>query len=216
MTETKYIIALCPVTPCYLHRDTADAYRSEGKYGTADKSQARLFDTFDAAMQVANKIKGWGGAQRVEQVAVAASPITKIQRALRGLTAEQKIVALVNALVEAGITLGRDDGCADPDDMGKRDAEVFVDIPEKPANWGTATVLTFPAVEHPVPFITYSEIMLLDMIVAASLKPEYSGWNIIDISNRAYCDLETDGHIEIPARYTVTNHPVVIYRKNLS
>jgi hypothetical protein len=239
MTETKYIIALCPVTPRYLHRDTADAYRSEGKYATADKSAARVFDTFDAAMQVANKIKGWNGAQRVEQVAVEVAPtmivaarnphdteardwqptsarivcnntltprkpsVNAFAEALRGLSTEQKIVAMANALIEAGVTLHRDT------DPGDGSPAIGATMPDG----STCTVLT---IERPVPFITDAEIRRLDMIVAASLKRAYSGWNIIDISNSAYCDLETVGHIEIPARYTVTNRPVVIDRKNLS
>lgn len=70
MLATKYIIALCPATPRYLHADTANQFSSEGFYATADKAKARLFDTFEAAMDVAKNIKGWGGAQRVEQVAV--------------------------------------------------------------------------------------------------------------------------------------------------
>ena len=69
-TITRFVIALCPATPTYLHADTATAWLIEGKYTTADKSKARLFDTFDAAMKVAQDITGWGGAQRVEQVAV--------------------------------------------------------------------------------------------------------------------------------------------------
>jgi hypothetical protein len=70
MLATRFIIALCPATPRYLHADTANQFASEGFYATADKAKARLFDTFEAAMDVAKNIKGWGGAQRVEQVAV--------------------------------------------------------------------------------------------------------------------------------------------------
>jgi hypothetical protein len=62
-TVTKFIIAFCPATPCYLHSAT-------GRFSTSDKSKARVFDTFDAAMEVARTIHGWGGAQRVEQIAV--------------------------------------------------------------------------------------------------------------------------------------------------
>jgi hypothetical protein len=157
-------------------------------------------------------MRGWGGAQRVEQIAVEVAPTiidaprtpaTEIQNALRGLTAEQKVVAMATALTEAGVTLHRDT------DPGDGSPAIGATLPDG----STCTVLT---IERPVPFITDAEIRRLDLIVAASLKPEYSGWNIIDISGHAYCDLETVGHIEIPARYTATNRPVVIDRKNLS
>lgn len=67
---TKFVIALCPVAPRYLHADTANPTKTEGVYATSDKAAARLFDTFEDAKQVAINIKGWGGAQRVEQIAV--------------------------------------------------------------------------------------------------------------------------------------------------
>lgn len=70
MTATRYIIALCPSTPTYLHADTARPFLSEGKYATPDKSQARLFETYKQADAVASAIKGWGGAQRIEAVEV--------------------------------------------------------------------------------------------------------------------------------------------------
>lgn len=70
MLTTKFIIALCPATPRYLHADTANQFKSEGVYATSDKAKARLFKTFDAAMEVAQGIRGWGGAQRVEQIEV--------------------------------------------------------------------------------------------------------------------------------------------------
>ncbi len=62
-TVTKFVIAFCPATPCYLHSAT-------GRFSTSDKSKARVFDTFDAAMEVARTIHGWGGAQRVEEIEV--------------------------------------------------------------------------------------------------------------------------------------------------
>ena len=245
MTETKYIIALCPATPTYLVKQDVPANRMFSRSAatvaaetTRVKAEALVFDTFDAAMEVARDITGWGGAQRVEQVAVEVAPTiivaarnphdteardwqpaeariicnntltprtpaTEIQNALRGLSTEQKIVAMANALTEAGVTLHRDT------DPGDGSPAIGATLPDG----STCTVLT---IERTVPFITDAEIRRLDLIVAASLKPQYSGWNIIDISNSAYCDLETVGHIEIPARYTVTNRPVVIDRKNLS
>lgn len=76
MTVTKFIIALCPATPVYYaivtEQDLKDCPEAKDcDYATtSDKSQALAFDTFDAAMDVASRIGGWGGAQRVEQVAV--------------------------------------------------------------------------------------------------------------------------------------------------
>lgn len=309
-TVTRFIIALCPATPTYLHRDTADASRSEGGYATSDKAKARVFDTFDAAMDVSRVIKGWGGAQRVEEIAVevpaapslatpegrieirdlatntfhevsnreqdnksgffaASSAISDlgflvttdfrsgasssatitvtacngssltldwdpgvdgfdydesgddaldlnddpeptpsrtqlIQDALVGLSAEQKIVALVNTLTEAGITIVRD---IDPDG-GQRIAAV---IPETTANWGSATVLTLEGNA----WLSDGEIVALDKAVAEHLHPRYAGWNIIDISATAYHELETRGYIEISGHFTATGQPVVIDRKNL-
>ena len=66
MLATKFIIALCPATPIYL---AAPSRAPKGAI-TRVKDDACRFDTFDAAMEVAKGITGWGGAQRVEQVAV--------------------------------------------------------------------------------------------------------------------------------------------------
>lgn len=70
MLATRFIIALCPATPIYLstpHYSTQNAMQGAI---TRVKSEAFVFDTFEAAMEVAKGIVGWGGAQRVEQVAV--------------------------------------------------------------------------------------------------------------------------------------------------
>jgi hypothetical protein len=231
-TETKFIIALCPATPIYLVKQDVPAssmFSSSAATVATEysrvKTDALVFDTFDAAMEVCRDIRGWGGAQRVEQIAVeveppvtnTVSPVLDLLDALRGLATEQKIVAMANALIEAGIVLCRDNGCA-TEDLGERPAEIYAIIPQNPPNWGSATVLTIES-HDPEPsrlWITDDEIRRLDLIVAASLKPKYSGWNIIDINGAAYCELETVGHIEIPSMYTVTNTPVVIERKNLS
>jgi hypothetical protein len=65
-TVTRFIIALCPATPIYL---AAPSREPEGAV-TRVKDDACRFDTFDAAMEVAKRITNWGGAQRVEEVAV--------------------------------------------------------------------------------------------------------------------------------------------------
>lgn len=76
MLATRFIIALCPSTPVYYAVVTEQDLKDcpEAKYcayaTTSDKSQALAFETFDEAMDVASRIGGWGGAQRVEQVAV--------------------------------------------------------------------------------------------------------------------------------------------------
>jgi hypothetical protein len=134
---------------------------------------------------------------------IAATPAANLHAALRGLTAEQKVVAMATALIEAGVTLHRDT------DPGDGSPAICATLPDG----STCTVLT---VDRPVPFITDAEIRRLDLIVAASLRPQYSGWNIIDISDSAYCDLETVGYIDIPARFTNTGRTIVIARKNLS
>jgi len=81
MTETKYIIALCPATPTYLVKQDVPANRMFSRSAatvaaetTRVKAEALVFDTFDAAMEVARDITGWGGAQRVEQIAVEVAP----------------------------------------------------------------------------------------------------------------------------------------------
>jgi len=91
MLATRFIIALCPATPIYLTNlrmespwtntayrlsrllwDTSsDSFRLSRLYSTSSvKAEATCFDTFEAAMEVAKDVTGWGGAQRVEQVAV--------------------------------------------------------------------------------------------------------------------------------------------------
>lgn len=65
MLATRFIIALCPATPIYFVK-----YDGSSNWITRVKSDACTFDTFDAAMAVARDINGWGGTQRVEQVAV--------------------------------------------------------------------------------------------------------------------------------------------------
>jgi hypothetical protein len=75
-TTTRYIIALCPATPLYALSTTVPptavlrTYPSTRAAATSDKSEALVFDTFDAAMEVCRDITGWGGAQRVEGIAV--------------------------------------------------------------------------------------------------------------------------------------------------
>lgn len=70
-TVSKFIIALCPATPVYL---TTSTYPSGAVSQLFSRSRVRadafVFDTFDAAMEVAKDITGWGGAQRVEEIAV--------------------------------------------------------------------------------------------------------------------------------------------------
>lgn len=79
-TVTKFIVALCPATPIYLgcpdllpiaYANTKDlpAYPEYGLVTTA-RGKARVFDTFEEAQRVGESFKGWGGAQRVEQIAV--------------------------------------------------------------------------------------------------------------------------------------------------
>jgi len=65
-TKTKYIIVLCPTTPRYLHIAT-------GRFSTLHLSMARVFDTVDAAMEVARTIHGCP-ALRVEGIAVDVDP----------------------------------------------------------------------------------------------------------------------------------------------
>lgn len=72
MLATRFIIALCPSTPIYLA--SVDPIHREGcgigQAVTNTRDSATQFQSFEAAMEVANFIKGWGGAQRVEQIAV--------------------------------------------------------------------------------------------------------------------------------------------------
>lgn len=65
MLATKFIIALCPATRIYL----AGNLDIKGS-ATSVKADALVFDTFEAAMEVCKGITGWGGAQRVEEIAV--------------------------------------------------------------------------------------------------------------------------------------------------
>jgi hypothetical protein len=74
-TITKFVITLCPATPIYLVKfdGSANAVLTWTKVATETtrvKTDALAFDTFDAALQVATDITGWGGAQRVEEIAV--------------------------------------------------------------------------------------------------------------------------------------------------
>lgn len=77
MLATRFIIALCPATPIYLvkHEIPGDRIFSRvpatvATETTRVKTEALAFETFDEAMTIAGDITGWGGAQRVEQVAV--------------------------------------------------------------------------------------------------------------------------------------------------
>lgn len=65
MLATKFIIALSPAARIFL----AGNLDIKGS-ATSVKADALVFDTFEAAMDVAKDITGWGGAQRVEQIAV--------------------------------------------------------------------------------------------------------------------------------------------------
>ena len=103
MLATRFIIALCPATPRYLHADTANQFASEGFYATADKAKARLFDTFEAAMDVAKNIKGWGGAQRVEQIAVEVEDTrVTLDTPEARIEVRDNATAQYNAAIEAG------------------------------------------------------------------------------------------------------------------
>lgn len=77
MLATRFIIALCPATPIYLVKCDVPANRIFSRHAatvstetTRVKGEALVFDTFEAAMEVAKDITGWGGAQRVEEIAV--------------------------------------------------------------------------------------------------------------------------------------------------
>lgn len=72
MLATRYIIALCPANKIYL-ASVDPVFREGMNLGQATvgvPALATQFNTFEAAMEVCNGITGWGGAQRVEQVAV--------------------------------------------------------------------------------------------------------------------------------------------------
>ena len=76
-TVTKFIVALCPATPIYLVKADVPANRIFSQHAatvatetTRVQAEALVFDTFDAAKEVADDITGWGGTQRVEQIAV--------------------------------------------------------------------------------------------------------------------------------------------------
>lgn len=77
MLATKFIIALCPATPIYLVKCDVPTNRIFSRHAatvstetTRVKTEALVFDTFEAAMEICKDITGWGGAQRVEQIAV--------------------------------------------------------------------------------------------------------------------------------------------------
>ena len=65
-TVNRYVVVLCSATPIYL---AAPSREAKGAI-TRVKDDACMFDTFDAAMEVSKRITGWGGAQRIEQIAV--------------------------------------------------------------------------------------------------------------------------------------------------
>lgn len=65
-TVNRYVVVLCSATPIYL---AAPSREPKGAI-TRVKDDACRFDTFDAAMEVSKRITGWGGAQRIEQIAV--------------------------------------------------------------------------------------------------------------------------------------------------
>jgi hypothetical protein len=73
---TKFIIALDPAAPCYaLSFDVSpsDIFRNTAAtraVATPDRTKAHQFDTFEEARKVSKDITGWGGAQRVEEIAV--------------------------------------------------------------------------------------------------------------------------------------------------
>jgi hypothetical protein len=72
MLATRFIIALCPATQTYL-ASVDPVFREGMNLGQATvgvPTLATQFNTFEAAMDVARCITGWGGAQRVEEIAV--------------------------------------------------------------------------------------------------------------------------------------------------
>lgn len=79
-TVTKFIVALAPAYPIYLACPKALPVRAEivksdplqALVGlvTDRRDQAKVFDTFEAAQAEANTYTRWGGAQRVEEIAV--------------------------------------------------------------------------------------------------------------------------------------------------
>jgi hypothetical protein len=77
MFVTKFIVVLAPETPIYLHAHTGVPNLAEGKYSTRNRDEARVFETFDAAMAVVKSIRGWGGATRVEEISVEAAGVTE-------------------------------------------------------------------------------------------------------------------------------------------
>lgn len=64
-TVSRFVIALCPATPIYL---AAPSREPKGAI-TRVKDDACRFETFDDALDVAKKVKGWPG-WRVEEIAV--------------------------------------------------------------------------------------------------------------------------------------------------
>jgi len=71
-TITRFVIALCPPRKVYL-ASIDPVFREGMNLGQATigvPSKATQFNTFEAALDVAKCITGWGGAQRVEEIAV--------------------------------------------------------------------------------------------------------------------------------------------------
>lgn len=99
MLATRFIIALCPATPIYL---STPHYSTQGAI-TRVKSEAFVFDTFEAAMEVAQGIVGWGGAQRVEQVAVEVEDTRQtLDTPEARIEVRDNATAQYNAAIEAG------------------------------------------------------------------------------------------------------------------
>lgn len=71
-TISRFVIALCPANKIYL-ASVDPVFREGMNLGQATvgvPALATQFDTFESAMDVAKGITGWGGAQRVEEIAV--------------------------------------------------------------------------------------------------------------------------------------------------
>lgn len=99
MLATRFIIALCPATPIYL---STPHYSTQGAI-TRVKSEAFAFETFEAAMEVAQGIVGWGGAQRVEQVAVEVEDTrVTLDTPESRIEVRDNATAQYNAAIEAG------------------------------------------------------------------------------------------------------------------
>jgi hypothetical protein len=102
-TVTKFVIALCPATPIFLVKTATVAT----KY-SRDKSDALVFDTYEAAADVCRDITGWGGAQRVEEIEVEVAAKGPTEDDLEDFTR-----AYLTAALWASVPLGEPDSESD-------------------------------------------------------------------------------------------------------